>query len=74
MRGKIILGIFILAIIISLLRGLDISCGCFGTKSGSKIGLLKVLENVGLFLLGIILIVFGSDYLSIEEKSVQQNS
>ena len=59
----VLLGIFILAIAISLFRGLDISCGCFGTKFGTKVGITKVLENVGLFFFGIILVIFGSDFL-----------
>jgi len=60
-----LLGIFIIAIIISLIRGLDISCGCFGTKSGAQIGFMKVLENTGLFLIGIILIISGSEKFSL---------
>jgi uncharacterized membrane protein YphA (DoxX/SURF4 family) len=63
-----LLAIFIIAISVSLFRGLDISCGCFGTKLGTKVGLTKVLENVGLFLLGIILIIFSSDFLTLGVK------
>ena len=60
--------IFIAAIFISLLRGLDIECGCFGTVDGSKVGLQKILENVGLLLLGIILLVFSSSKFSLKEN------
>ncbi len=61
-----LLAIFIVAIIVSLLRGLDINCGCFGTINGSKVGLTKILEDTILFLLGIILTIFGSDYLDMK--------
>lgn len=64
-----LLFIFIIAIAISLARGLDIDCGCFGTVNGSKIGLLKILENIGLLILGIILIKFDSKFLSLTDKS-----
>jgi len=59
--------VFIIAIGISLARGLNIDCGCFGTIDGSKVGLLKILENVGLLLLSLILIKFDSKYLSISK-------
>lgn len=59
--------IFIAAIFISVLRGLDIECGCFGTADGSKVGILKILENFGLLLLGIILIKYNSSYLSLKQ-------
>jgi putative oxidoreductase len=60
-----LLVVFIVAIVISLARGLDINCGCFGTLEGSKVGLMKILENVGLVLLGLILIKFDSKYFSL---------
>lgn len=62
-----LLVIFILAITISLFRGLNIDCGCFGTVEGSKVGLLKILENVGLLILGLILIKFDSKFLSLSQ-------
>lgn len=62
---SVLLVIFIAAIVISLFRGLDIDCGCFGTVDGAKVGIVKILENIGLLLLGIILIKFDSVYLSL---------
>ena len=61
--------IFIVAIIISLFRGLDINCGCFGTVDGAKVGLQKILENIGLLILGFVLIKFDSDFLSLVNKN-----
>lgn len=60
--------IFIIAISISLARGLNIECGCFGTVSGAKVGLLKIFENVGLFIVGLILIKFDSKFLSLSKQ------
>jgi uncharacterized membrane protein YphA (DoxX/SURF4 family) len=62
-----LLVIFIASIFISILRGLDIECGCFGTVDGSKVGLQKILENVGLLLLGLILLKYGSKKLALKE-------
>jgi uncharacterized membrane protein YphA (DoxX/SURF4 family) len=60
-----LLGIFIIAIIISLFRGLNIDCGCFGTDGGSKIGIQKLIENVLLTISGLILIYFGGGKISL---------
>jgi len=60
-----LLVVFIIAIGISLVRGLNIECGCFGTASGSKVGIQKILENVGLLVLGLILIKFDSKFLTL---------
>ena len=60
--------IFLIAIIISLFRGLTIDCGCFGTASGAKVGLEKLVENFLLILLGIQLIYFGGGNISLAKE------
>ncbi len=63
-----LLFIFIIAILISLLRGLNIDCGCFGTVGGTKVGIQKILENIGLLILGLILIKFDSTTFSLSQE------
>lgn len=67
---SVLLGIFIIAIIISLLRGLNIDCGCFGTVNGSKVGVHKIVEDLILFALGLLLIKFDSDFFTLKSKSL----
>lgn len=55
--------IFNIAIIISLARGLNIDCGCFG--NGTKIGLLKLTENFLMIFISYCLMIFGSDFFTI---------
>jgi uncharacterized membrane protein YphA (DoxX/SURF4 family) len=62
----LLLGIFIAAITVSLFRGLNIDCGCFGTLSGSKIGFQKILENIFLLFLGFHLMYFGEGRFSLQ--------
>jgi uncharacterized membrane protein YphA (DoxX/SURF4 family) len=62
--------VFIIAIAISLARGLNIDCGCFGTTNGNELGSLKLFENIGLLVIGIILIIFNSTFLSM--SNIQQ--
>jgi uncharacterized membrane protein YphA (DoxX/SURF4 family) len=46
------LGVFTLAVVIALARGLDISCGCFTQDpTAGKIGWMKVLQNTTLIVL-----------------------
>lgn len=40
--------VFTAAVGTALVRGLDISCGCFDTEGGAKVGVAKLAENVGL--------------------------
>lgn len=52
----LMLSVFTLAVITGLIRGLDISCGCFTLDPDlNRIGWQKVFENLGLILAGIIL-------------------
>ena len=57
--------VFILAIVISLGRGLNIDCGCFGTSSGTKVGIIKLVENIILLTFSLLLTKFNSFYLNI---------
>lgn len=63
-----LLGIFIIAIAISLFRGLNIDCGCFGTAGGAKVGAQKLIENTFLVLLGIQLIYFGGGSIKLDNQ------
>ncbi len=72
----LMLVLFTGGVISGIVRGLDISCGCFTRDpSVDKIGWMKVLENSGLMLLGILLLFSRSDrfsiltYLSIERRT-----
>jgi uncharacterized membrane protein YphA (DoxX/SURF4 family) len=62
---SVMLVVFILAIVISLGRGLNIECGCFGTSSGTKVGIIKLVENSILLTFSFFLIKFNSVFLSI---------
>ena len=62
--------IFIMAIAISLVRGLNIDCGCFGTVDGSKVGIQKLLENTGLFIIGLILIKYDSNFFTLSSQKL----
>ena len=61
-----LLAVFIIVIIISLFRGLDINCGCFGTVGGTKIGIQKIIENIFLILIGLHLVYHGGGNFSLQ--------
>ncbi len=65
---NILLVVFIIAIMINLLRGLDINCGCFGTLNGTKIGFTKLSENCILLVMGIFLMLFDSKIFTLKEN------
>lgn len=62
-----LLFIFTIAIVISLIRGLSIDCGCFG--KGSMIGLTKLAENLLMLIGSLSLIAFDSKILSLESSN-----
>jgi uncharacterized membrane protein YphA (DoxX/SURF4 family) len=43
--------IFTIVVLISMARGLDFECGCYGTGKSDRIGLKKILENLFLLIL-----------------------
>lgn len=56
-----LLFVFIVLILISMIRGLDINCGCFG--KGSPVGWKKIGENLLMLILCLALVAFGSSKL-----------
>jgi uncharacterized membrane protein YphA (DoxX/SURF4 family) len=42
------MAVFTVAVGVAMARGLDIECGCFGTADGTRVGLVKLLENSGM--------------------------
>jgi uncharacterized membrane protein YphA (DoxX/SURF4 family) len=56
--------VFIVAISISLARGLSIDCGCFG--KGNQIGIQKLIENSLMFFAGVLLILYNSKILALK--------
>ena len=56
-----LLGVFMVAVSISLARGLDIDCGCFNTNEGRKIGLELLGEDLLLLGAAAVLVLQAGD-------------
>jgi uncharacterized membrane protein YphA (DoxX/SURF4 family) len=54
--------LFTFMVLVAVLRGLDIDCGCFGTGDAQKVGLLKIVENL-------VLIVLSFNLFNVTNKS-----
>lgn len=57
--------VFIAAVLYAMAMGLDINCGCSSTHP-QKVGIPKVLENTGLLILSIFMIIFPNSKFSLE--------
>jgi putative oxidoreductase len=62
----LLLCVFALAIGISIARGLDISCGCFGTMAARKVGWTAIGEDVLMLAGSVLLCFFPSTFFSLE--------
>lgn len=58
-----LLVVFVIAVSVALVRGLDISCGCFNTHGGRKIGLKLLGEDLLLLAMAFALIAKAKDRL-----------
>lgn len=56
---NVLLLFFTIIVAIAMFRGLDINCGCFGTKYAQKVGLLKIGENILLIVFTYLLYEFS---------------
>lgn len=69
-RGAALLAVlmtamFIAAITTALVRGLDISCGCFDTSEGGKVGLDLLLRDIALLVAAAVPLVMRRDRWSL---------
>ena len=70
----IMLIVFTILVISALLRGLDISCGCFTQDPGaSKIGYSKIFENIGMIIMGIWLLCVQNYGITLNQFFPQKN-
>ncbi len=49
-----LLCVFTVAIVAALVRGLNVECGCFGTASGSRVGVAKILQNLAILAVAVL--------------------
>jgi len=47
-----LLGVFTVAVVAAVARGLNVECGCFGTATGSRVGLAQNLAMLAVAVLG----------------------
>jgi len=63
---SLMIATFTIAVVLALVRGLDISCGCFTQDpSAGKIGWMKVIQNTTLFVLILFLYFSNADSWSL---------
>ena len=75
MLSSAMLLMFTVAVISAVLRGLDISCGCFTQDpAASKVGWAKVGENTALLMMSMLVWWLGSTILSLESFLVRRSS
>jgi uncharacterized membrane protein YphA (DoxX/SURF4 family) len=43
-----LLTVFTVGVLQAMIRGLDFECGCFGTSDGTRVGMFKILQNLGM--------------------------
>ncbi|TAL67669.1 MAG: DoxX family membrane protein [Bacteroidetes bacterium] len=65
--------VFIIAILIAMLQGLSINCGCHTKILADKVGFAKVFQNSGLLILSVYLFNFPFSKLSIENLIKNNN-
>ena len=64
---SVIMTVFTLLVLLTILRGIDISCGCFSSDlNSSPIGWQKFIENVLLTMISLVIYYSNETFLSAE--------
>ncbi len=56
-----LMGVFVVAVSITLVRGLDISCGCLNAEAGRRVGLKLLVEDLLLLGAAAVLVLKAGD-------------
>ena len=65
----VMLGVFIIAISSALMRGLDISCGCFSVEGGHGVAIDLLIRDILMFVGAAIVVFFGTSELTLRLRS-----
>ena len=60
-----LLGVFVVAVSITLARGLDIACGCLDADAGRKVGLKLLVEDLLLLAAAAVLVLKARDRIGL---------
>jgi uncharacterized membrane protein YphA (DoxX/SURF4 family) len=61
----VMLAVFIIAISSALVRGLDISCGCFSVEGGHGVAVDLLIRDILMFIGAAIVVLFGTSRLTL---------
>lgn len=61
-----LLAVFVVAVAIAMMKGLNINCGCYSQAAYQEVGIKKVLENLGLFILSVYIFKYPVRRFTIE--------
>jgi uncharacterized membrane protein YphA (DoxX/SURF4 family) len=62
-----LLTLFLASLLTSVIRGLDISCGCFTvTTDAAKVGPMRLAEDILMILMSLHIAVFGTGFAAVE--------
>ncbi len=65
----VMLGVFIIAISSALVRGLDISCGCFSVEGGHGVAVDLLIRDILMFMGAAIVVFFGTSKLTVSRRA-----
>ncbi|MFA3781930.1 MauE/DoxX family redox-associated membrane protein [Melioribacteraceae bacterium 4301-Me] len=61
------LSVFTIAVVVALIRGINIDCGCFGTLNSEKVGVQKIVENILILVITAVLFIYDDKKLTVNK-------
>lgn len=67
-----LMAFFSILVLLTIIRGIDISCGCFSSNTPNPIGWQKFFENIALFILSLLVYYSKEAYLAVEKYFIEK--